>query len=107
MATFGSVTFAVLIDSSGVQYDTDVSGIHIPGGDITIFDIGGRTSGYLPLGLRMTDAAFASLCLLVGSQATLTYEGGTFANSLLKSLRRRPLPATGTTLADAEFITPT
>jgi hypothetical protein len=107
MASFGSINFGVRIDTPGGTDDTDVSEIHIPGGDVTYFDVGGRIGGHLTLTLRLADADYISLAAVVGSQDTLTYEGGTFADALLKSLKRTfRNAADGTTLADAEFITP-
>ena len=108
MATFDSITIAVRIEPPGGQDDSDVSEIHIPGGNVTYFDIGGRIGGKLSLQLRLTDATYATLRALVSTQATLTYEGGTYTGALLKSLKRTfRNPTDGTTLADAEFILPT
>jgi hypothetical protein len=109
MASFGSISFGVLIGTPGGDDDTDVSGIHIPGGNVTYYDNGGRITGSLSLTLRLTNTDYASLRVLVSTEATLTYPGGTYPNTMLKNLHRSFLgqDTAGTTLADAGFLVPT
>ena len=111
MATgsFGAVPFGVRI--SGVNQDTsaEMTEMHIPGGAVTIVDLGGA----LPIKYNYelyfaTDNDYDSMRALVGTAATLTAYGVATGTAYLKSLRRTFINPTGDyqTLATAEFIVP-
>lgn len=103
---FGAVAFGVLHVKPGGSDRADVTEVHIPGGDVNFADVGGMLSNHLDLSLNLTDATYASLRALVGTQATLTEGGTAHINTVLVSLVRTSRWGTGLTFADASFITP-
>jgi len=105
---FGAVAFGVRIVKPEGADRADATEVHIPGGDVNYVDIGGRLPSHISLSLKIaTDADYASLRLLVGTQATLTIASGAHANTLLVSLTRTArYGAAGLTFADADFIAP-
>ncbi len=105
---FGAVAFGERITKPEGTDRSDVTEIHIPGGSVNYVDIGGKLPSHIALSLKIaTDADYAALRLLVGTQATLTIASGVHANTLLVSLTRTArYGVAGLTFADADFIAP-
>lgn len=103
---FGAVTCGWRVDPPGGTTTTEVTEIHIPGGAVNYVDIGGVLPSHRSLTAYLTDATYASLLALVGTQGTLTHAGVAYNNALLVSLVRTLRRGTDLTFADAEFIIP-
>ena len=109
LGSFGAVTFGVRIDGAQQETSSEMSEMHIPGGSVTIVDIGGALPVRYNYELYFTtDDDYASMRALVGTSATLTAYGVTTGTAYLKSLRRTWTNPVGDnqTTATAEFIVP-
>ena len=108
MATgFGAVTFDELYRKPEGNDRAEATEIHVPGGDVTVIDLGGRLASHVQLELHVySDVDYESLRALVGTQATLTILSGAHTDTLLISLVRT-CHANGHSFANADFVVPT
>lgn len=84
--TFGAVNFSVLSDGRGRNTGSDVSVRHIPGGNVTYIDRGGRHHTVLRLTLYIPDPAeLAALEAKANDEDTLTYLEG-IATAILENV---------------------
>lgn len=106
MASFDGTTIYILQRdrSLPLDYDSEISVRHIPGGDSSVVDLGGKTLAGLSLPLRFANqAAFDTIAAKRQTQGTLVYDAGTYT-AILKRLRQTRYHKDGTNEADAEFV---
>lgn len=70
----GTATFSLLLDGAGLESNAVVNVRHIPGGDVTYVDYGGRELMAFPCRAKLTTFAdLYALLLLTGQLGTLSY----------------------------------
>lgn len=104
MASFGGVTFGLLIARPGLTQEAAVSVRHVPAGNVTYIDRGGIQAARLSGTVKLDSLAdLTSLRALLGTSGTLSYSEGDFAATLLSLSRQRVTP-NGVQLVDAEWV---
>lgn len=104
MASFGGTTFNNLVQGEGRETAAEISVAHIPGGDTSYIDRGGRTLDRLRIAMYFpTLAGYAALRAKVGTSATLTTTEGSWPATLERLSRSQRTPA-GEVMATGEFI---
>jgi hypothetical protein len=106
MATFDGATFKVRTYSIPWESGVNFSERSIPGGDITILDIGGKKAEHVTITAKFdTDAERETMRgkASAGTSGTLAYVDGTFTATLV-TMRRSARYPNDQQIADLEFI---
>lgn len=107
MATFGGVTFKLMIAGLSDEHSGMVTVRDIPGSSppVAYVDAAGRSVHRRKVSLRLeTEASYVSLSLLVGTSGTLVSPPEADATVVLRSIDRYWRKGTGVQLCHSEWV---